>query len=322
MHIHLSGIHFRYQRDPVLEIPGLDINEGRVTALLGPNGAGKSTLLRVIAGLERPASGEVTIGGRPIRNARDASSLVAYGFQESVFLGGTIRKNLDVALRLRKLPAEERKSRIEDLARACDIVPLLDRKADHVSVGEGRRATLARTLALRAPVTLLDEPLAALDAPTRESLLSTLPRLLREYASTTVIVTHDRSEAVRLADDIVIIIGGRVRLVAPRQAAFSNPPDEETAAFLGYHMLDTEGGRQAIAPGVLQPGPGDVSFHFQVETVLRTPAGHEVLGAIDSTRLTVHLPLGAAIPAPGATITVSAPSSAILQFDSASTPAR
>ncbi len=314
MDIHLAGLRFAYHDENVLDIPELAINAGRVTALLGPNGAGKSTLLRLIAGLERPAAGAITIGGNPVRNAHDASSLVAYGFQESVFLGGSIRQNLDLALRFRGFDRGERQRRIRELAAAVGIDGLLDRKATRVSVGEARRASLARALALRAPVTLLDEPLAALDTPTRLGLLDAMPGLLRTYATTTVLVTHDRQEAARLADDIVILIDGSVRLVAPRQAAFSNPPDPETAAFLGYHILAAEGGVLAIAPGSLAPGPGERSFRFSVEAVLRTPAGHEVLGAVETERLSIALPLGAAIPQPGEAITVSAPRAAVLHF--------
>jgi ABC-type sugar transport system ATPase subunit len=314
MDIHVSGLQFGYGAGLVLDIPELHIEAGRVTALLGPNGAGKSSLLRLIAGLERPLRGSVSIGGRTIKHARSAAPLVAFGFQESVFVSGSIRQNLELALRMRGLPPAERRHRIAELAPACGLDGLLQRNADHVSVGEARRASLARALVLRAPVTLLDEPLAALDSPTRESLLDTLPHLLAEHATTTVLVTHDRTEAARLADDIVILVGGQVKLAAPRQAAFSNPPDAETAAFFGYHLVESEGATLAVAPGSLQPGPGEVTFAMTVEAVLRAPSGHEVLGAIGHTRIAIALPLGAAIPDAGSVITVSAPTSSVLRY--------
>lgn len=312
--VHLHDLQFRYGPNPTLAIPDLTFPSGRVIALLGPNGAGKSTLLRLIAGLETPSSGRITLDDHPVRDARTVAPSVAFAFQDAVFLRGTVRNNLDLAFKLHRIPPAERHARIEELAGAFNFTPLLDRSPARISVGEARRVNLARAIGLRAPVTLLDEPLAALDAPTRESLLGTLPALLRRYAQTTILVTHDRTEAVRLADEIVIIIDGTVRLAAPRQAAFSNPPDPETAAFLGYHILHDQGGVTAIAPGSLRIGHGDVSFPFIVDTALRTPAGHELLGALHGLTVAIPLHLGEPIPHPGATVTVSAPHPAILRF--------
>jgi ABC-type sugar transport system ATPase subunit len=147
MEARLEQVRFAYGDRPVLDVPELGLAEGRVTALLGPNGSGKSTLLRLLAGLERPRTGRVLVGGRP---AREARASVAYAFQEAVFLSGSLRANLDLALRLRGLPAPERRTRLAEAATACGVAHLLDRPAGRLSGGEAQRANLARTLSLRA----------------------------------------------------------------------------------------------------------------------------------------------------------------------------
>lgn len=312
--ITVRGLQFTRRGRRVLDIEELTLGAGRVAALLGPNGAGKSTLLRMVAGLERPDAGSVAIGPQIIDSARRASPLVAVAFQENVFVRGTVRENLDLALRLRNVGANERGRRIEESVAACGVTHLLDRRANRLSVGEARRASLARALSLQAPVLLLDEPLAGLDAPTRESLLAILPRLLHESDSTAVVVTHDRIEAARLAQDIVILIDGRVTNAAPREAAFGSPPDVATAAFLGYHLLPGESETIAIPPGVLRPGETSPSFDMSVEYVVRVPSGHEAHGRIGSTLVSVLLPLGEHIPRPGDIVTLSAPAGSVLTF--------
>ena len=298
----------------VLDIPSLTFSAGRSTALLGPNGAGKSALLRLVAGLERPTSGSVSIGEIAIQGARRAAPLVAVAFQENVFIRGTVRRNLHLALELRGVTSAEREERISTAASACGITELLDRRANRLSVGEARRASLARALSLQAPVLLLDEPLAGLDAPTRESLLALLPRVLREAGSTAVVVTHDRLEAARLAQDIVILIEGHVTSAAPREAAFGSPPDLATAAFLGYHLLPGVSETIAIPPGVLRPGESDPSFAMLVDYVVRVPSGHEAHGRIGETLISVTLPLGTHIPSAGETVALCAPPGSILAF--------
>ena len=234
MEARIEGVHFAYGDRPVLDVPDLRFEAGRVTALLGPNGSGKSTLLRLLAGLERPRSGRVLIGGKPAPRAR---SSVAYAFQEAVFLSGSLRANLDLALRLRGLAPDERRSRLAEAAGACGVVHLLDRPANRLSGGEAQRANLARALALRAPLTLLDEPLAGFDERGRGQMLEELPALLRRFAGTAVLVTHDRDEALRLAADLVLLREGCVRAAGPKREVFASPPDPDTAELLGYTIL-------------------------------------------------------------------------------------
>jgi len=307
----LEAVSFAYGNHPVLDVPALRFAEGRVTALLGPNGSGKSTLLRLLAGLERPRAGSVLVGGKPAPAARRS---VAYAFQEAVFLSGSLRSNLDLALRLRGLAPAERRDRLAEAADACGVSHLLERPATRLSGGEAQRANLARALSLRAPLTLLDEPLAGFDEQGRAEMLAELPALLHRFAGTAVLVTHDRDEALRLASDLVLLREGRVRAAGPRREVFARPPDPETAAFLGYTLIPTDAGLAGIAPGGLRPGPGDLTLVLEVEEVLDLISGIEVLGRVGGRRAAVMFPPDAPPPTPGERVTVGAPTTMVVTF--------
>jgi ABC-type sugar transport system ATPase subunit len=184
----------------VLDVPSLVLPTGTTTAVFGPNGSGKTTLLRVVAGLDGAGHGTVRIGGAEVGRQDGGPPRTAMAFQEQVFVGGSVRRNLSLALELRGVPREERAGRIAEAAAELGIEAVLDRPARQLSGGEAQRVNLARALALRAPVTLLDEPLSGIDRVARTQLLDDLPRLLATFASTTILVTHDREEAFRLAD--------------------------------------------------------------------------------------------------------------------------
>jgi ABC-type sugar transport system ATPase subunit len=302
---------FRRGRRTILDIGSLTFGNGRTTALIGPNGAGKSTILRLVAALERPAAGSISLGaGRATPAA--VRRTVAYAFQQPVFVSGTVRENIDLALRLRGVDREERETRIGETAEACGIAHLLHRNAHRLSGGEAQRANLARALALRAPVTLLDEPLSGLDGPGRRQLLHDLPGLLRQFATTTIVVTHDRDEALRLADDLVVLIGGRVHASGPRPVVFGAPPDPATAAFLGYSIIPAGGEILAVAPRALRPGTGDYTFDMVVEEVLDFGVRREAWGTISGVQVSVRLQAG---DQPlGGRIAVFAPSPTVRRF--------
>ncbi|HET7738661.1 MAG TPA: ATP-binding cassette domain-containing protein, partial [Tepidiformaceae bacterium] len=172
--VRIAGLRFQRGVRTVLDIPSLTLSAGSTTALLGPNGSGKTTLLRLIGGLERPSSGAITADEMPITPTRDARLLSAFAFQENVVLSGTVASNIELGLRVRGVRAAERPARVESAAAIAGVSHLLGRDARMLSGGEARRVSLARALVLRAPLTLLDEPLAGLDAATRAQLLDDL----------------------------------------------------------------------------------------------------------------------------------------------------
>lgn len=313
MNVTIDELVFRRGAREVLSIPRLDFAARRVTVLLGPNGSGKSTLLRIISGLEQPSSGTVKFDGSGL-GRRERTRLIAYAFQGAVFIAGTVRENMDLALRLRSVSAPERESRIGEAAQACGIGELLDRNAGRLSGGEAQRANLARALALRAPLTLLDEPLSGLDTSGRRQLMHVLPTLLREFTATAVVVTHDREEAIRLADDLMILSEGRVRASGPKGDVLRRPPDAEAAELLGFTVIETAEGPVGVAPGALQAGEGGVCFGLQVETVTDVGSHAEISGWIGSTPVT--LTFRGVAPVPGQVVAVSADPADVVRFGS------
>ena len=219
----------------VLEIPSLQVFPNEVLAVIGPNGSGKTTLLLSLAALLRPAGGTLRYKGKPVG---DGSRLLRlrrqFGvvFQESLLLSGTVWDNVTLGLRLRKVSGEERESRARKWLERFGIAPLARRQAKTLSGGEAKRVSLARAFALQPEVLFLDEPFSALDGPTRQALLEDFDSALRDTRVTTVMVTHDRNEALVLADRVAVMIDGHIRHVGSPQEVFSNPADEEVASFV------------------------------------------------------------------------------------------
>lgn len=306
MDIRLRDLRFERDNRVVLDIPSLRVNGDRTSVVLGPNGAGKTTLLRLIAALERPSAGQILVGGSPVGRATGMRQKVAYVFQEQVFLRQSVRENLALGLRFRGLRSDEIDDRIAEAARLLGISHLLDRRADRLSGGEGRRASLARALCLKAPLVLLDEPLAGLDPATYARLLDDLPQVLHAFNATTIFVTHDRDEALRLGEDLVVLVDGRVHAAGSKREIVSNPADRPVAEVLGYTVLFNEGRAVAVAPGALKPGRGPVEFTFVVEEVLDLVERREMVGYIGEIRVHVTAPPTNELPKRGDRVLVHA----------------
>jgi ABC-type sugar transport system ATPase subunit len=287
MDVEFNGVRVERNRRTVLEIGLLRMRGGRTTAILGPNGSGKSTLLRVIAGLEWPQAGRITVGSAPVASPPQ----VAFVFQEQVFLRRSVRENLELGLQLRGLNPAQRRARIDEAARLIGISHLLDRRADHLSGGEGRRVSLARALCLRAPLVLMDEPLEGLDERTYSRLLDELPQWLSAYDATTLLVTHSWSEALHLAQDLVVLVDGRVHAAGDKLEVAKCPPTSQVAEVLGYSVLIADDRRVAVPPNALRMGTGDVQFSMVVDHVLDLVESREIVGRIGERR--VRVPIGA-----------------------------
>lgn len=312
MDVSVTDLHLTKGGRTVLQIPRLIFPSGTITAVFGPNGSGKTTLLRAIAGLERPVTGDVRLGGVRVGPDRASRRRVGMAFQSAVFLKGSVRQNLDLALRLRDVPRGERQSRIADAAAECGVAHLLHRPARHLSSGEAQRINLARALALRAPVTLLDEPLAGVDRVSRTGLLAELPGWLARFAATTILVTHDREEAFRLADRLVVLVAGEVKAAGVKASVYARPPDRATAELLGYTVLAIDDTRVAIPPGALRPGHGTPAFTLAVEQVIDMGNHRHVIGMIGNERVDVRLPSEVSPPLPGANMRVHAAADTVI----------
>ena len=299
MDVAVEGLRFERGGRSVLDIAGLVFADGTTTAVFGPNGSGKTTLLRLIAGLERPSAGAIRIGGTPVGRDRASRRHVGFAFQEPVFVGGSARRNLELGLALRELPAAQREARIAEAARECGIETVLDRSARQLSSGEAQRVNLARALALRAPVTLLDEPLTGIDRLTRVQLLDDLPRMLATFAATTILVTHDREEAFRLADHLVILVDGAVRAAGPKAEVYACPPDRAAAELLGYTVVAAGGRTIGVPAGAWAVGEGDGALELTVDRVVDMGNHLHAVGLVRGTRVDVRLRGTDPVPAPG-----------------------
>lgn len=220
----------------VAETSHLEIAEGETLAILGPNGAGKTSLVLALATL-LPARGELRHRGSPIGDLIAFRRRIAVVFQRPLLFDRSVRDNAALGLEIRGVGAAERRRRAMDALGRFGVAHIADRPASALSGGEAQRVSLARALALEPEILFLDEPFSSLDPPTRESIVVDLGRAVRDTRVTTVLVTHDRDEALALADRVAVLIDGRVRQIDRTDTVFSRPADPQVAAFVGVENV-------------------------------------------------------------------------------------
>ena len=230
----LRDVVIRRSGVEVLRVPELDVREGEVLAVLGANGAGKSTLLQALALLERPTEGSVLFDGLPVLG-RELSlrRRMAMVFQEPMLLDRSVEANVALGLSLRGVGRKGRAAKVAQWLDRLGIGALAKRSGRTLSGGEAQRTSLARAFVLEPDVLFLDEPFSSLDQPTRESLLTELVRILDETMVTTVLVTHDRREAIQLAHRIGVMAEGRLLQLGTPSELLNAPANETVASYLG-----------------------------------------------------------------------------------------
>jgi len=212
----------------------LDIRAGEFFALLGPSGCGKTTLLRMLAGFETPDEGRILLNGRDIAQVLPHQRPVNMMFQNyALFPHLTVRDNIAFGLKRAGVPRSEIDTRVAELVALVKLEGLEKRKPDQLSGGQKQRVALARSLARRPQVLLLDEPLAALDKKLRESTQLELMELQRRLGTTFIIVTHDQEEAMTVASRIGVMDAGRVEQVATPRELYEAPHSRWIAEFVG-----------------------------------------------------------------------------------------
>ena len=235
----LHGIRVTRVGRTVLEVSELSVDAGQVLAVIGPNGAGKSTLLRVMGLLEPVTAGVVRFQGERVSPARGLAvrRRMASVFQEPLLADTTVRDNVALGLRFRGVDDDRAAPRVDAWLARLGIEHLASRQARTLSGGEAQRTALARALVLEPELLLLDEPFSALDQPTREALLDDFARILRQERTTTVLVTHDRAEAMTLGDRVGVLIGGRLVQLDDAAQVFRAPASEDVARFVGVESI-------------------------------------------------------------------------------------
>ena len=242
-----EGVRVRYGGQTAVAVDELELREGELLVLLGPNGAGKSTLMRVLALLEEPDEGRVRYRGAEGAAAagalRDEASAV---FQRPHLWSGTVADNLRLALRLAGRSGGDAGRRLRETAGELGLEGLLERDVDGLSAGQAQRVALARSLATDPRLLFLDEPTASLDSEAREALRRDVERFARRGGRSTLLITHDRREAFRLADRIAVMEDGRLVRTGTPDELYERPGSPYVARVSGAEL--TLSGRVAPAP--------------------------------------------------------------------------
>jgi multiple sugar transport system ATP-binding protein len=231
----------------------LDVKDGEFLVLVGPSGCGKSTLLRMIAGLEEVTSGDVHIGDRIVTHAPPRARDVAMVFQSyALYPHMTVRKNIAYPLRLAGTPAAEIERRVGAAARMLQLEAVLDRKPAQLSGGQRQRVAMGRAIVRQPAAFLMDEPLSNLDAKLRVQMRAEIARLQREFATTTIYVTHDQVEAMTMGDRVAVLNAGRIEQCDTPRALYDRPANLFVAAFIGSPSMNLFAG--VVEPGAVRVG--------------------------------------------------------------------
>ena len=281
----LKGVEVAF--DATLAVDGVDLGvaDGTVLAVLGPSGCGKSTLLRAVAGLEPLRAGRIAWDGEDLGATPTHRRGFALMFQDGqLFDHLTVARNVGYALRLQGESRAAVRNAVDDLLELVGLAGYGDRLPRTLSGGERQRVALARSLAGRPRLLLLDEPLSALDAGLRVRLAADLRRILTEAGTTALLVTHDQAEALAVADRIAVMRAGRIVQEGPTAEVWSSPADADTALFLGYgRVLE---GTAAAALLRLAGRPAAPVVAVRSAAVLAAPDGDGVPARVRAVRLT------------------------------------
>jgi len=258
--VEISGLGKRFGEHEVLRSTDLRIEHGEFVVIVGPSGCGKSTLLRLIAGLEEPSGGRVSIGGRDVTDLAPADRGVAMVFQSyALYPHLSVAENIAFPLKVARRPKAEIAARVAAVATSLDLSDLLDRRPRALSGGQRQRVSIGRAIVREPAVLLLDEPLSNLDTALRVRMRHEFARLHQQLGSTMIYVTHDQLEAMTLANRIVVMKEGRVEQVGAPMDLYARPASLGVAAAIGSPAMNllpvtvAEGGRVRLPEGAMVP---------------------------------------------------------------------
>ena len=243
----------------------LVVKPGEIVALLGSSGCGKTSTLRMIAGFEEVSNGSITLGGKPIHTLPPAARGVAMAFEAySLYPPLTIGENMSFALKASKLPQAEQERRVKAMAEMLEIADILNKYPSSVSGGQQQRASLGRALVRDAGLYLLDEPMGQLEPQLRAVLRGRIKHYLREHRCTTILVTHDQTEANALADRIAVMEGGVLQQYATPAELKARPANLFTGTFIGEPPMN-------VFTATVKTGADEVAFNVEGGATLAYP---------------------------------------------------
>jgi multiple sugar transport system ATP-binding protein len=288
----LRGLCKRFGDQVVLDNVSLDIGAQELLVVLGPSGCGKSTLLRAIAGLESIDSGSIEIGGHRVDHLAPGQRGVAMVFQGyALYPHMTVRDNISFGLRNARVARPEIERRLGAVARMLELESMLDRLPSELSGGQRQRVAIGRAIVKEPQVFMFDEPLSNLDAALRSRMRQEIANLHRRLQATMIFVTHDQTEAMTLADRIVVMNRQRIEQIGTPQEIYALPATEFVATFVGSPPMNILPGGLGVRPECLtlcNPGEGDLNAAVEfVEFLgdknhihLTLVGGHRVIAAM------------------------------------------
>jgi sn-glycerol 3-phosphate transport system ATP-binding protein len=293
----LSALTKVWTGAPAVNDVSFTVPEGQLVAILGPSGCGKSTILRLIAGLEEPTSGRIEIAGRDVTRLPPSDRRIAMVFQSyALFPHLSVAENIIFGLKVRKVGRAERDDRLKKVADLVELLPYLERKPAQLSGGQRQRVALARAIIAEQPVCLMDEPLSNLDAQLRHEMRVEIRALQQRLGMTMVYVTHDQTEAMTMADLVILMKSGAIEQAGSPARLYNDPRTTFVASFIGAPPMnlvrDGEMTRGIRPEHVLlgEGGPGTVMRRGSVQSVEYLGADTVVsLATSDSNRIAVRL---------------------------------
>ncbi|MDG5760039.1 ABC transporter ATP-binding protein [Natronococcus sp. A-GB1] len=240
--LYVEDLRKEFDRGSIVAVDdlGLEVEDGEFVTVVGPSGCGKTTTLRMIAGLEEPTSGSITLGGEDVTDQSARTRDIAMVFQNyALYPHKTVFKNMEFGLRMSTdLSKAERREKVEWAARMMDIEELLDDTPDELSGGQQQRVALGRAIVREPKLFLFDEPLSNLDAKLRTTMRAEIQRLQEELGITSVYVTHDQEEAMTMGDRIVILNDGELQQVGPPKDVYDEPANRFVGGFIGSPSMN------------------------------------------------------------------------------------
>jgi spermidine/putrescine ABC transporter ATP-binding subunit len=296
----LDGIVKRYGDTSAVGPISFTVDDGEFISLLGPSGCGKTTTLNIIAGLLQPTAGRVMIAGQDVTDLEPRHRGMGVVFQSyALFPHRTVFQNVAFGLRMRKVPREEIRTRVQAMLKLVGLPGVGDRLCDQISGGQRQRVALARALVIEPRILLLDEPLSNLDAQLRKRMRQELRDLQQRVGITTLFVTHDQDEAFEMSDRVILLNHGRIEQSGRPEEIYDSPATRFAAEFIGNvnllegHVIRIDGSqvRVSVSEALTMSGVASRSGFAPQEPVYlmlrpecidlhaRLPAGQEALSA-------------------------------------------